>query len=197
MFRTIFTTLWPLWNLKVFGSQLVVLAETLSYPLPTYCCCSVTKWSEDSDTTATKCFSINNLIWTQFRIISVLLNLCRASAVQSLHSILKKIFPRKHTRGYIFVIQYYTAAYQWNFSPLAWVFFCSEKSWGWFYHPQLFFFTEPVLPSSLTPIPQTFLLCGDFITPAAAAQVLMEPAQLSGRGGKQASHLSNISHYSS
>ena len=31
MFRTIFTTLWPLWNLEVFGTELAVLAETLSY----------------------------------------------------------------------------------------------------------------------------------------------------------------------
>ena len=86
MFRTILTTLWPLWNMEVFGSQLAVLAETLSYPLPPYCCCSVTKWSEDSDTTATKCFCINNLTWTQFRIISVLLYhyVGRASAVQIL-----------------------------------------------------------------------------------------------------------------
>ena len=31
MFRTIFTTLWPLWNLEVFGTEMAVLAETLSY----------------------------------------------------------------------------------------------------------------------------------------------------------------------
>ena len=29
----IFTTLWPLWNLEVFGTELAVLAETLSYVL--------------------------------------------------------------------------------------------------------------------------------------------------------------------
>ena len=31
MFRTFLTTLWPLWILEVFGNQLAVLAETLSY----------------------------------------------------------------------------------------------------------------------------------------------------------------------
>ena len=31
VFRTILTTLWPLWNLEVFGTVLAVLAETLSY----------------------------------------------------------------------------------------------------------------------------------------------------------------------
>ena len=29
MFRTFFTTLWPLWNLEVFGLELAPLAETL------------------------------------------------------------------------------------------------------------------------------------------------------------------------
>ena len=33
MFRTIFTTLWPLWNLEIFGTELAVLAETLSYTM--------------------------------------------------------------------------------------------------------------------------------------------------------------------
>ena len=37
MCRTIFTTLWPLWNLKVFGTELAVLAETLSYALSFAC----------------------------------------------------------------------------------------------------------------------------------------------------------------
>ena len=31
MFRTFFNTLWPLWNLEVFWTELAVLAETLSY----------------------------------------------------------------------------------------------------------------------------------------------------------------------
>ena len=122
----------------------------------------------------------------------ITVSLCRASAVQSL---------KKYSQENILEVTYlyFNTVLQRIgeiFPHLLEFSFVQRKVEAGF--TILNFSFSPVLPSSLTPIPQTFLLCGDFITPAAAAaQVLMEPAQLSGRGGKQASHLSNISHYSS